>query len=410
MDNQIAQKIKSISNRIFPSLVKLRRELHQYPELAYQEFKTSERIAKESSRLKLKVKKGVAKTGVVGILEGKKNGMTVALRADMDALPILEQTNFPYKSKNKGVMHACGHDLHMTCVIGAATILSEMTDELKGNVKFIFQPSEEVHPGGAKPMIQAGVLKNPNVSGVFGLHCDSAIPVGKIGVRDGPMMAQADDFDIVVLGKGGHGARPHDGVDAIVVASQIIQALQTIPSRKISPVEPVVISVGKIEGGTARNIICDRVTLKGTARSLNQEVARKIPQLLKEIASGIAKSAGASAEVDYHTGYPVLVNHPKATNLARNTISKMFGKEAIFEIPKPMMGAEDFAYYLEKVPGSFLRLGIRNPNRNAIYPWHHPKFTVDEDAIKIGASVLAGIAFDFLNGREKRYTTGKART
>jgi amidohydrolase len=402
MKPQIHKNIKAICNKIFSELVKLRGELHQYPELAFQEFKTSERIAKELKKLKVEVKKGVAKTGVVGILEGKKNGMTVALRADMDALPILEQTDFPYKSKNKGVMHACGHDVHMTCVIGAATILSELKSELKGNVKLIFQPSEEVHPGGAKPMIQAGVLKNPNVSGIFGLHCDSAIPVGKIGVRDGPMMAQADDFDIIVKGIAGHGARPHDGVDAIVVASQVIQALQTIPSRKISPVEPVVISVGKIQGGTARNIICDRVILKGTARSLNKEVARKIPQLLKEIASGIAESAGATAEVDYHTGYPVLVNHSGATNLARSTISKMFGKEAIFEIQKPMMGAEDFAYYLEKVPGSFLRLGIRNPDKNAIYPWHHPKFTVDEDAIKIGASVLAGVAFDFLNGGEKR--------
>jgi amidohydrolase len=398
MNNQTAQNLKHISNRIFPSLVKLRREFHQYPELAFQEFRTSERIAKELSKLKVKVKKGIAKTGVVGVLEASKNGKTVALRADMDALPILEQTSFPYKSKNQGVMHACGHDLHMTCVIGAAMILLELKSELKGNVKFIFQPSEEVQPGGAKPMIDAGVLRNPNVSGIFGLHCDSAIPVGRIGVRDGPMMAQADDFDITILGKGGHGARPHDGVDAIVVASQIIQALQTIPSRKISPVEPVVISIGKIEGGTARNIICDRVILKGTARSLNQEVARRIPILIKEIASGIAKSAGASAEVTYHTGYPVLINHPQATDLVRNTITTMFGKEAIFEIKKPMMGAEDFAYFLQKVPGSFLRLGIRNPKKNAIYPWHHPKFTVDEDAIKIGASVLAGLAFDFLNG------------
>jgi len=398
MGNQIAQKIKNISNRIFPNLVKLRRELHQYPELSYQEIKTSDRIAKELNKLKVKVKKHVAKTGVLGVLEESKNGKTVALRADMDALPILEQTDSPYKSKNKGVMHACGHDLHMTCVIGAAMILSELKSELKGNVKFIFQPSEEVQPGGAKPMIDAGVLKNPNVSGIFGLHCDSAISVGKIGVRNGPMMAQADDFDIIVTGKGGHGARPHDGVDAIVVASQIIQALQTIPSRKISPVEPVVISIGKIEGGTARNIICDRVILKGTARSLKQEVARRIPILIKEIASGIAKSAGASAEVTYHTGYPVLINHPQATDSVRNTITTMFGKEAIFEIKKPMMEAEDFAYFLQKVPGSFLRLGIRNPKKNAIYPWHHPQFTVDEDAIKIGASVLAGIAFDFLNG------------
>lgn len=397
METQTAQKIKEISNRIFPELVKIRRELHQYPELYFKEFKTSERIVKELTKLKVRVKKGIAKTGVIGLLEGKRGGKTVALRADMDALPIVEQTNFSYKSRNQGIMHACGHDVHMACVIGAAKILSNLKNELKGNVKFIFQPSEEVHPGGAKPMIQAGVLKNPNVSAIFGMHCDPSIPIGKIGVREGPFMAQADNFDIIIHGTGGHGARPHDGVDAIVVAAQVIQALQTIASRKISPVEPIVISVGKIEGGNARNIICDRVTLRGTARSLNREVAKRIPKLLKEIAEGIARSAGASAEVNYQTGYPVLINPTEATGFARNTIARMLGKDAIYEIPQPLMGSEDFAYYLQKVPGSFLRLGTRNPKKNAVYPWHHPKFTVDEEAIKIGSSVLAGLAIDFLN-------------
>jgi amidohydrolase len=394
---ETAKTIKAISKRIFPRLVKLRREFHQYPELSFNEFKTSERVAKELRKLRIPIKSGIAKTGVVGLLTGKKKDKTVALRADMDALPIEEQTDFPYKSKNRGVMHACGHDVHMACAIGAATILSQLKDELNGKVKFIFQPSEEFIPGGAKPMIQAGVLKNPTVSGIFGLHCEPGIPAGKIGVKDGPFMAEEADFDIIISGKGGHGARPHQGVDAIAVASQVIQALQTIASRRIDPVEPVVVSVGKIEGGTARNIICDRVTLKGTARSLSQEVARKIPALMKSIISGIAKSAGASFEFNYSPGYPVLVNHPEATDLARGTIARMFGKRTIFEIKKPTMGAEDFAYFLQKVPGTFLRLGIRNPKKDAVYPWHHPKFTVDEDIIKIGAAVLAGVAFDFLN-------------
>ncbi|MCJ7578838.1 MAG: amidohydrolase, partial [candidate division Zixibacteria bacterium] len=214
----------------------------------------------------------------------------------------------------------------------------------------------------------------------------------------GPTMAHADSFDITIIGKGGHGARPHDGVDAIVVAAQVIQALQTIVSRKINPLEPVVISIGTMEGGSARNIICDKVILKGTARTLNKEVAKKIPGLLKEIISGITKSAGASFELNYYGGYPILINHPKATDLARRSIAKLFGKEAIFELRRPMMGGEDFAYYLQKIPGSFLRLGIRNPKKDAIYPWHHPKFTVDEEAIKIGSAVLAGVAFDFLSG------------
>ena len=394
---EIPDRIKAISKNIFSRLVKLRREFHRYPELGFNEFRTSRRVTNELRKLGLQVKSGMGKTGVVGLLEAKNKGMTVALRADMDALPIVEQTSFTYKSKNKGLMHACGHDAHMACVIGAAIILSKLKGELNGNVKFIFQPSEESPPGGAKPMIQAGALKNPHVSGIFALHCDSAIPVGKIGVKEGPFMAQADSFDITIKGVSGHGARPHDGIDTIMVAAQAIQALQTIVSRKIDPVQPVVISVGKIQGGTKRNIICDRVMLEGTARSLNKDVAGRIRVLLKNIISGVARSAGASFELSYSPGYPVLINDPQATDLARTAITNMFGRQAIFEIKKPLMGAEDFAYYLEKVPGTFLRLGIRNPKKNAIYPWHHPKFTVDEDAIRIGAAVLAGVAFDFLN-------------
>jgi amidohydrolase len=396
MKKEISEKIKKISQEIFPSLAKLRREFHQYPELAYQEFETAKRVERELKKLKLKVKTGIAKTGVLGFLEGSKKGKTCALRADMDALPVLEQTNFPYKSKTKGIMHACGHDLHMTCVIGAATVLSELKDELPGNVKFIFQPSEEVGPGGAKPMIQAGILKNPKVEGIFGLHSDSSIPVGMIGVKDGPMMAQADSFDISIIGKGGHGARPHDGVDAIVLASSVIQALQTIVSRRINPLEPVVISIGQIEGGTARNIICDRVILKGTARTLNKNVTKNIPKLLKEITSGIVKSYGGDFEFKYSPGYPVLANDKEMTDLVRSSIKKLYGGKAIFEIKNPMMGGEDFAYFLKEVKGSFIRLGIRNEKKDAVYPWHHPKFTVDEDAIKIGTEVLFQVAFDFL--------------
>ena len=253
--SQVTEKIKQISKEIYPQLVKLRRELHQYPETAFQEFKTSERIAKELKKLNLSIKTKVGKTGVVGFLVGKNKGKTVALRSDMDALPVTEQTNFPYKSKNLGKMHACGHDVNMSIVIGAATILTRLKNELKGNVKFIFQPSEEVTPGGAIEMIKNGVLENPKVEGIFSSHVDVNIPVGKIGVKNLAMMAQADDFDLTILGKGGHGARPHEGVDAIVVSAQVIQALQTIVSRRISPLKPVVISLGTIEGGNARNII-----------------------------------------------------------------------------------------------------------------------------------------------------------
>jgi amidohydrolase len=393
----IIERIRVLSNKDLPKLVKLRRELHQHPELGYSEFRTSQRVARELKKLGIKVKTGVAKTGVVGVLAGKKKGKTVALRADMDALPITEETNLPYKSKRPGLMHACGHDAHMACVIGAAMILSQLKDELSGNVKLIFQPSEESPPGGAKPMIREGVLENPKVSGIFGLHCDSAIPVGKIGVKEGPFMAQADSFDIIIKGISAHGARPHDGIDAVVAASQAIQVLQTIVSRKIDPLQPVVVSLGKIQGGTKRNIICSEVRLEGTARSLTKDVAQRIPRLIESMLSGVAKSSGASFELDYRKGYPVLINHPKATDLARSIISRLFGEQAIFEIRKPLMGAEDFAFFLQKVPGTFLRLGIRNPKKKAVYPWHHPQFAVDEDAIGIGASLLAGLAFHFLN-------------
>ncbi|MDP3025968.1 MAG: amidohydrolase [candidate division Zixibacteria bacterium] len=393
---KIEDKIKSLSREFYPSLVKLRRELHQYPEIAYTEYKTSGIVARELRKLGIEVKIGVARTGVVSLLNKNKKGKTVALRADMDALPVTEMTNLPFKSKNPGRMHACGHDVHMSCVIGAAKILSKLKDELPGKVKFIFQPSEEVTPGGAYPMIKAGVLKNPEVNGIFGLHSDSAIPIGKIGVKNGPMMAQADDFDITIIGQGGHGARPQDGIDAIVVASAVIQALQTIPSRRISPLKSVVISIGSIEGGTARNIICDKVVLKGTARTLEKGITEKIPRLLKEIVAGVTQGYGADFELNYYEGYPVLVNNPDMTDLVRDSVINLFGREALFEVKEPMMGGEDFAYFLKEVQGSFIRVGIRNEKIGAVHPWHHPEWKVDEKAIEIGSALLAQVAFDFL--------------
>ncbi|MGB2697734.1 MAG: M20 family metallopeptidase [Candidatus Zixiibacteriota bacterium] len=398
MEDTIPKTIKKIAHEIFPRLVKLRREFHQYPEIAFEEFETSKRITRELKQLKLQVKTGIAKTGVVGVLYGDKKGKTVALRADMDALPVTEQTDVPYKSRINGKMHACGHDMHMTCVIGAATVLSRMKNELPGNVKFIFQPSEESGSGGALPMIKAGVLKNPDVYGLFALHTDPSIPVGKMGVKDGPMMAHTNSFDLTITGKGGHGARPHQGVDAISVTAQVIQALQTIVSRRISPFDPVVVSIGVIQGGTASNIICDKVLLKGTVRTLDRKLNQRIPQMIRQIVSGITRSAGAGFSLDYKIGYPILKNDPEMTNLAREAISRLYSKKAIVEIKNPVMGGEDCAYFLSKVPGTFMRVGIRNTKKKAIYPWHHPKFNVDENAIKIGTSVLSQCVYDFLSG------------
>ncbi len=396
---KVEDKIKTISREFFPSLLKLRRELHQYPEIAFAEYKTSEIIVRELKKLDLKVKKRIAKTGAVALLNENKKGKTVALRADMDALPITELADIPFKSRNPGRMHACGHDVHMTCVLGAAKILSQLKDELPGKVKFIFQPSEEVSPGGALSMVEAGVLKNPRVDGIFGLHCDSTIQVGEIGVKDGPMMAQTDDFDIIIKGKGGHGARPQEGIDAIVVGSAVIQALQTIVSRRISPLKPVVISVGEFAGGTARNVICDKVILKGTARTLERRVTKKIPGLLREVISGVCKSFGADFELKYYDGYPVLINDSKMTNLVRSSIKRLFAKKAIYEIEEPAMGGEDFAYFLQEILGSFFNLGTRNEKIGAVSPWHNPKWKVDERSIEIGSALLAQVAFDFLKDK-----------
>jgi amidohydrolase len=398
MKYEISENIKKLTYSIFPKLVKLRREFHQYPETAFEEFETSKRVIRELKKLKLQVKTGIAKTGVVGVLYGNRKGKTVALRSDMDALPITEQTNVPYKSKIKGKMHACGHDMHMACVIGAATVLSRMKNELPGNVKFIFQPSEESGSGGALPMIKAGALKNPDVSGLFALHTDPAIPVGKMGVKDGPMMAHTNSFDLTITGKGGHGARPHQGVDAISVTAQVIQALQTIVSRRINPFDPAVLSIGVIQGGTASNIICDKVLLKGTVRTLDKKLNQRIPQMIRQTVSGITRSAGAGFVLDYRLGYPVLINHPEMTNLARKAISSLYSRKAVVEIKTPVMGGEDCAYFLRKVPGTFMRVGIRNPKKKAIYPWHHPRFNLDENAIKIGTSVLSQCVYDFLSG------------
>jgi amidohydrolase len=396
MNNQNFLQIKKISEEIFPYLVKLRRRLHQYPETSFEEFKTSQMIAKELRKIGLKVKTGIAKTGVVGVLESNKIGKTVALRADMDALPISELTNLPYASKNRGKMHACGHDAHITCLIGAAMILNKLKENFKGSVKFIFQPSEEAGPGGAIQMIREGVLSNPKVNSIFALHCDSNIPVGKVGVKNGIMMAYADDFDIIIRGKGGHGARPQDGVDAIVVASQIINSLQTIVSRRIDPLRSAVVSIGIVQGGSARNIICDKVILKGTIRSLEKKVAKNLPIYVKQIVSGITQSYGADFEFTYRKGYPVLINYPQATDIAREVIKSLYTKEAVYEIERPVMGGEDFARFLEKVGGTMMRLGIRNEKIGATYPWHHPRFKIDERALKFGSSILAGVVLKSL--------------
>jgi amidohydrolase len=385
MSKGLVERAEGLGRR----LSKIRRQIHMHPELAYQEKRTSALVAKTLRQLGIEVKTGVAKTGVVGVLRGGASGKTVALRGDMDALPITERTNKPYKSRVEGVMHACGHDGNTTSVLGAAMLLAEERRSLTGNVKFIFQPSEEAPPGGALPMIRAGALRNPKVDFAIGVHVDPTVPAGKIGLRDGPMMAAADDFTLTVLGTASHGAKPHLGVDAIALSAQVIQALQTIPSRMINPTHPVVVTIGTIHGGYRRNVIADRVEMEGTLRTLHAADRKKGAAMIGKLAGRITKASGGDFEYEFNDGYPILTCDPAITDVVRRSARELFGGRSTVEIDEPSMGGEDFAYFVNEVPGMMMRLGTGNKKKGITYPWHHPKFDIDEKGLWVGAAVMA---------------------
>ena len=388
-------KIKRLSDKYSKQMITLRRHLHQIPETGLLEFETKKSMAAQLKKIGLKVNTDVWRTSIVAMLEGQKQAPCVAIRSDMDALPVTEKTGLFYASKNRGCMHACGHDAHMAMVWGAAKILTHFRSELPGYVKFLFQPSEEEPPGGAMPMIAAGALEKPKVHVIFGLHVDPTIPAGKVGLKKGPMMAKVDDFNLTVVGKSGHAARPHETVDAIIVASELVTALQTISSRMVNPLDPVILTIGKMEGGTARNIIADHVTLFGTARVLYDKLGEKIPGMIKRIADGICKAHGATYVLDYRVGYPVLANDPDIIDIYEHVLTIMHGKKSVQIKNRPGMGAEDFACYLQEVPGAMFLLGIRNKSIGADKPWHHPEFKIDEKVIPIGASLLAAATIEY---------------
>ena len=372
-----------------------RRRFHQNPELSFGEYKTAQAIAEELKRLGMNVKRNVGGTGVVGLLTGDQRGRTVALRADMDALPVSEENNTSYRSRNPGVMHACGHDGHMAMLLGAAKLLSSRRGQIKGTIKFLFQPGEETPPGGALEMIRAGVLENPKVDAAFALHLDSSLPSGAVGLRKGPMMAASDNFEITVTGKGGHAARPHSCLDPVTTAAQMISGLQTIVSRRIDPAQPAVITVGKVEAGTKHNIIPKKAVLIGTARTIDRHSTKMMPAWIKQMVSGIARANGLKAEVKYDKGYPVLFNDPAMVDFCEKAINETFGQSAVVRLEEPMMGGEDMAYFLQKVPGAFLRLGSRK-DRTTSYPWHHPRFEIDETVLPMGSGLLSEIATKYL--------------
>lgn len=381
-------------DRTFAAQVRWRRHLHAHPELSTQEFATTRYLQVALRKLGARFLPLSIPTGVLAEISGTGKGPTVAIRSDIDALPILEKSGVPFESKNRGCMHACGHDLHMATVLGAAAILANTKEQFRGTVRFIFQPAEEMPPGGARPMIANGALKN--VKMIFGLHVDPNLAVGKIGLRDGVTMASVFDFDLHILGHGGHAARPHTATDAIVTAAEIIDSVQKVVSREIDPVSPVVVTFGKIEGGIARNVIAERVVITGTARTLSADTARQVPALIRRTAAGICKARGARFEMIEIARYPVLRNAPPVNRIFARNFEVLFGSKKI-ETTELVLGGEDFACYLQKVPGAMFRLGIRNQKIGADRPWHSNKFIADEQAMRFGSALLAAVAIDTLN-------------
>jgi len=377
-------------------VISIRRNVHMNPEIGFQEFKTSSLIKDYLNEIGLEVRSNIAKTGVVGILHGKDPSRTVLLRADMDALPIEELNEISYKSRNPGVMHACGHDGHVAMLLVAAKVLARHRDKLKGNVKFVFQPSEERDPGGAIEMIEEGVLEKPHVDYAFGMHLGNMFEKGSIALKEGVFMAEADSFKINIDGNGGHAAYPHLSVDPIVIASNIVLSLQTVVSREINPIEPVVVTVGKISSGDAFNVIPEKAELLGTVRTLDRKISEVIPGKIERIIKNIASAYRGSAELEYKFGYPPLINQAEGTKFVKRIAELIVGKENILEAPISM-GGEDMAYFLQKVPGAFFWLGSMNKERGLDKPLHSQYFDFDESVLPIGVEFHVRAALEIFN-------------
>ncbi|MGB9793592.1 M20 metallopeptidase family protein [Caldisericum exile] len=367
-------------------VISLRREIHMYPETAFEEYRTSDLVYNYLSKLGLEVKKGINKTGVVAELKVNNAKGTVLLRADMDALPIQEENEVPYKSRKDGKMHACGHDAHTAMLLVTSKVLTQMKEDVNFNVKFVFQPSEERDPGGAIGMIEEGILENPHVDFVFGLHVAGFYKANTIHIREGVMMAEADSFKIKIKGSGGHGAYPHKAVDPILIASHIVIALQAIISREIDPLEPAVLSFGKISSGDVFNVIPETAELEGTVRTLKDEVSRFIKDRIEQNSSQIAQAFRGNATLEYNFGYPPLINHKIAVDFIKDIAREVVGYDKIFEAPVSM-GGEDMAYFLKERSGAFYWLGALNEEKGIIYPNHSPKFDIDEDILPTGVKM-----------------------
>ncbi|WP_342535978.1 M20 family metallopeptidase [Sporosarcina sp. FSL K6-3508] len=376
----------------YEEMIELRREFHMYPELSFQEVNTAKKIADYQRKLGLEVQTDVGGNGVVATLRGKHPGKTIAIRADFDALPIWEENDVPYKSKNPGVMHACGHDAHTAIALGLSKALVEMKEQLTGNVVFIHQHAEEEDPGGAKSMIESGALSGVDV--IFATHMENYIPVDHLLYNENYILGACDDFTIDILGFGGHGAFPQDTVDVIAVGAQLISNLHQITSRKVDPLQSAVLSIGAFHAGEAANVIPEKAQLKGTVRTFDEGVRQEMHKWVQTITSHTCQAFGATYEMDYMFGYPATKNDPTITKLMVNAAEEVLPAENIQEV-KPNMGAEDFSYFLQQVPGTYFFIGSANEEKGLIYPYHHPKFDIDEKALLNGAKVLASSMVDY---------------
>ncbi|HRX93682.1 MAG TPA: M20 family metallopeptidase [Chitinophagaceae bacterium] len=380
--------IKELAKKYAPEFIKIRQHLHANPELSYQEFETSKFIQShlKEMRIPFEVK---ATTGVVGLIKGKNpDSRVVALRADMDALPIKEENDISYKSKNEGVMHACGHDVHTTCLLGAAKILNETKEQWEGTVKLIFQPGEEKNPGGASLMIKDGVLENPKPQGIFALHVHTGLETGKLSFRGGQVMASADELYITVKGKGGHAASPHITIDPILIASHLIISLQQIVSRNNNPFNPTVLSITSFNGGNTTNVIPNEIKLMGTFRAMNEEWRFKAHELIRKNCVDLVHSMGGKVDLHIDVGYPSVFNNEQLTAEAKSKAAEYLGASNVSET-ELRMGAEDFGYYAQQIPACFYRLGTMNKEKGVTSNVHTPTFNIDENAIEVGMGIMA---------------------
>jgi hippurate hydrolase len=392
----VAQRFEGLEQEVRDSfgedIISLRREIHREPELGFDTRKTAEKVLAALDGLPLDVQTGVAENGLVATLKGGGEGPTVALRADMDALPIYEETGLPFASETDGKMHACGHDGHTSMLVGAARALCEdhLRERLNGTVKFVFQPAEE-GGGGGQVMVEKGVADG--VDSIFALHLWPGLEFGKAATKAGPIMAAADAFEMEINGKGGHGAMPHMTVDAVAIAAQVVTVLQTVVAREVNPVEPAVLTVGEIEAGTAFNIIPETARLGGTVRTVDADLRQRMPERIEELARGVARGMRGDAELNYRFSYPVTRNDAGAAGLALNVAKELFGEDRAVEVEHPSMGGEDFAFFLEELPGAYIWLGVGD-----VSGLHTPRFAFDEEILPQGAALLAALALESLSG------------